>query len=217
MSPSIHLQQLGRRLLVCLALCCTLSLAYAEKQDYLTDEEIERLREAQDPPERIKLLAELLENRLEKAQTVKDPSAIKAKPIQVKPAKKNPSRKKEEVPEVQPQKPPDPPVSKSFAEWMNEYLQCLEEISNNLENFSSIPMDPKAYLKSLNKLDETLQENGKWIEQIEARLDRSEKKVMEEVSEVRQELTEDVKAAIEKTQEQMKLLKEAQKARSSRK
>jgi hypothetical protein len=192
--------------------------AYAEKEDYLTDEEIEQLREAQEPPQRIKLLSELLEKRLEKAQELKDPAAIKPKPAETeRTKKKSSSRKKDETPEAKPSRRSEPSPPRTFADWMNEYLQCLEEISNNVENFSSVPMDAKAYLKSLNKLSETLEENGRWIEQIESSLERSDRKVVEEVAEVRQELAEDVQAATEKTQEQIKLLKEAQKAKSSRK
>jgi hypothetical protein len=192
--------------------------AYAEKEDYLTDEEIEQLREAQEPPQRIKLLSELLEKRLEKAQELKDPAAIKPKPAETeRTKKKSSSRKKDETPEAKPSRRSEPSPPRTFADWMNEYLQCLEEISNNVENFSSVPMDAKAYLKSLNKLSETLEENGRWIEQIESSLERSDRKVLEEVAEVRQELAEDVQAATEKTQEQIKLLKEAQKAKSSRK
>jgi hypothetical protein len=202
--------------LLALGLFFRLDRAYAEKEDYLTDEEIEQLREAQEPPQRIKLLSELLEKRLEKAQELKDPAAIKPKPAETKPTKKkSASQKKDETPG--PSRKSEPSSPRTFAEWMNEYLQCLEEISNNVENFSSVPMDGKAYLKSLNKLSETLEENGRWIEQIESRLERSDRKVVEEVAEVRQELAEDVQAATEKTQQQIKLLKEAQKAKSSRK
>jgi t-SNARE complex subunit (syntaxin) len=99
---------------------------------------------------------------------------------------------------------------------MQEYLQCLEELSDNVENFSSMPLEPKAYLKSLNKLETTVQEHTQWISQIEGQLDGPEKKVVAEISDVLEELTEDLKAANERTQEQIKLLKETEKARSSR-
>jgi hypothetical protein len=188
----------------------------AQKPDYLSSDEIEQLREAQEPPQRIKLLVELLEKRLEKARALKDPAATKPGPEDPKAAKgsKNP-RQKQETSEVESAKATSSP-SKGFAEWMDEYLQCLEEVSSNVENFSSVPMDPKAYLKALNKLDESLKESTQWIGQIDASLERSERGVVEEVAEVLEELSDDVKAAIEKAQEQIILLKEAQKARSSR-
>ena len=194
------------------------SPAYSQKEDYLSDDEIEQLREAQDPPERIKLLVELLERRLDNARSLKDPDSAKAQAPDVKTKKKKGgANDKEETAASEPQKKSETQPAKSFADWMGEYLQCLEEVSANLENFSSVPLDPKAYLKSLNKLDESLQQNAQWIGQLEAKLDQSEKKVVEEISEVLQELSGDVKAAIEKTEEQINLLKEAQKARSSRK
>jgi len=193
------------------------SPAYSQKEDYLSDDEIEQLREAQDPPERIKLLVELLERRLDNARSLKDPDSVKAQAPDVKTKKKKGgANEKEETAASVPHRKTETQPAKSFADWMDEYLQCLEEVSANLENFSSVPLDPKAYLKSLNKLDESLHQNAQWIGQLEAKLDPSEKKVVEEISEVLQELSEDVKLAIEKTEEQIHLLKEAQKARSSR-
>jgi hypothetical protein len=68
----------------------------------------------------------------------------------------------------------------------------------------------------LSNLESTLQEHAQWINQIESQLDRPERKVVAEISDLLEELTEDLKAATERTQEQIKLLKEAEKARSSR-
>lgn len=217
MISSISLHPVGRALVLFLLWAGVSGPSLAQKQDYLTDEEIEQLREAQEPPERVKLLVELLSDRLEKARALKDPSAVKTKPVEAKTEKKkNSARKNEPASEVAPKKNPEPPPTKTFAEWMDEYLQCLEEVSNNLENFSGVPMDPKAYLKSLKRLDEALQENSHWIGQIEAKLERSEKKVVEEVTEVLGDLIDDVTAAMERAEEQINLLKEAEKARRSR-
>jgi hypothetical protein len=194
------------------------NLTYAQKEDYLSDEEIEQLREAQDPPERIKLLVEMMERRLDKARSLKDPDSVKPKAPDVKTGKKKgQAKEKKEAAGTEPPRNSESQAEKSFAVWMDEYLQCLEEVEANLENFSSVPLDPKGYLKSLNKLDESLHQNAQWIEQLEPKLDRSEKKIVEDTSEVLQELSADVKAAIEKAEEQITLLKEAQKARSSRK
>ena len=66
-------------------------------------------------------------------------------------------------------------------------------------------------------LKEELKIHAQWIDQIESQLDRPEKKVVAEISDVLEELTEDLKAATEKAEEQIKLLKETEKARSSRK
>ena len=192
------------------------SLRADAKDDYLTADEIEQLREAQEPHLRLKVLGELLENRLDKARAIKNPGSVKAKPPEPKPDKKKNAKSDNPSDAAPAEKKPEPTKTKSFLAWMEEYLQCLEELSNNVENFSASPMEPKAYLKSLSKLESTLQEHGQWIGQIESQLDRPEKKVVAEISDLLEELTGDLKQASEKTQEQIKLLKEAEKARSSR-
>jgi len=202
--------------MLALACCCWAGSVRADKEDYLTAEEVEQLREAQEPHLRLKVLGELLENRLDKARAIKDPASVKPKPPEPKPDKKKNAKSDKPDAAAPAEKKPEPAESKSFLSWMEEYLQCLEELSNNVENFSSTPLEPKAYLKSLNKLETTLQEHTQWIDQIESQLDRPEKKVVAEIADVLEELTEDLKAANEKTQEQIKLLKEAEKARSSR-
>jgi len=203
-----------RILMLMLACCCWVGSLGAEKEDYLTAEEVEELREAQEPHLRLKVLRELLEKRLDKVRALKDPASVKPKLPESKPDKKKSAKsdKVEAAPPVEVK-----PESKSLLAWMEDYLRCLEEVSDNVENFSSAPLEPKAYLKSLNKLESTLQEHAQWINQIEGQLDRPERKVVAEISDLVEELTEDLKAATEKTQEQIKLIKEAEKARSSQK
>jgi len=216
MTSPLSARLFSRVLLLALACCCWAGSVRADKEDYLTAEEVEELREAQEPHLRLKVLGELLENRLDKARAIKDPGPVKPKPPEPKPDKKK-NEKSDKLEAAAPaKKKSEPSEAKSFLVWMEEYFQCLEELSDNVESFSSTPLEPKAYLKSLNKLAATLQEHTQWIDQIESQLDRPEKKVVAEISDVLEELTEDLKAANEKTQEQIKLLKEAEKARSSR-
>ena len=205
----------SRVLMLALAFCCWDGNAQADKEDYLTAEEVEQLREAQEPHVRLKVLGELLQNRLEKARAVKDPASVKPKPSEPKPEKKKNAKSDRPNPEVPAEKKFEPAESKSFLAWMQEYLQCLEELSDNVENFSSMPLEPKTYLKSLKKVETTVEEHTQWIAQIEGQLDGPEKKLVAEISDVLEEFTEDLKAASEKTQEQIKLLKETEKARSS--
>jgi hypothetical protein len=205
-----------RILMLMLASCWWAGTVRADKEDYLTADEVEELREAQEPHLRLKVLKELLEKRLDKARALKDPASLKPKLPESKPEKKK-SVKSDKVDPASPaEKKPEPAGSKSFLAWMEDYLRCLEEVSDNVENFSSAPLEPKAYLKSLSNLESTLQEHAQWINKIESQLDRPERKVVAEISDLLEELTEDLKAATEKTQEQIKLLKEAEKARSSR-
>lgn len=206
-----------RVLLLTLAFCGRSgSICAEEKDDYLTAEEIEELREAQEPHLRLKLLAKLLEDRLDKARAIKDPESVKPKTAEPKLDKKNNAGADKPEALAQTKKKSEPPKAKSFLEWMEEYLLCLEEVSDNVENFSSAPLEPKAYLKSLKRLETTLQEHTQWFDQTESQFAGPEKKVVAEISDVLEELAEDVKAASEKTEEQIRLLKEAEKARSSR-
>jgi DNA repair exonuclease SbcCD ATPase subunit len=195
--------------------CWAESFHAGDTEDYLTAEEVEQLREAQEPHLRLKVLGELLESRLEKAQAIKDPASIKPKTPEATSDKKN---RKSDKPDVAAPaaKKTEPEESKPLLAWMEQYLRCLEELSDNVENFASEPLEPKAYLKSLNKLEKKLEEHTEWIDQIESKLDRQEKKVVAEILDVLEELTADLKAASEKAQEQIKLIKEAEKARSSR-
>jgi hypothetical protein len=208
------LAQLLRTILM-LVLACSCCIRLAHADDYLTPDEVEQLREAQEPSLRLKVFEDLLESRLNKARALKDPASVKTKPPEQKPDKKHAKSDKGAV-AVATEKTAGRTESKPFLSWMTEYLQCLEELSNNVENFSTTPLEPKAYLKSLNKLQTMLGEHSQWIDQIMGQLDKPEKKVVTEVSEVLKEVAENLKEANEKTQEQIKLLKETEKARSSR-
>ena len=188
----------------------------SQKRDYLTDEEIEQLREAQEPAERIKLLDEFLKGRLEKARALKSTDPLKEKENKPNP-EKNKSKlshsKKPGSPDSS-SKPSDKSTQKSFSDLMGEYLQCLDEISSNVENFSSFKVEPKSYLKSLKYLDQSLEEHRKWVAEISVKLDRSEKGIISEVSQALQELSADVSAGIQKANEEMKELKESKKVKS---
>ena len=215
--PKILLRILTSILSVWLLLS-TFSVFPSQKRDYLTDEEIEQLREAQEPAERIKLLDEFLKGRLERARAVKSPDSLKEKGTKPNSEKsKNAlTHDKKANPQVPSNKTPDKTSDKSFIDLMGEYLQCLEEISSNVENFSSFNVEPKAYLKSLKSLDQSLEEHRKWVAEISGKLDRSEKNMVSEVSEALQELSADVGACIQRANEEIKELKESKKGKSRR-
>lgn len=205
------------RILPATLLLLAFSIFPSQKKDYLTDEEIEQLREAQEPAERIKLLDEFLKGRLERAR------ALKSDPLKEKENKPNPEKNKNTPTHgkkagspVPSNKTSDKSADKSFTDLMGEYLQCLEEIGSNVENFSSFKIEPKAYLKSLKSLDQSLEEHRKWVAEISSKLDRSEKSIVSEVSEALQELSADVSACIQKANEEIKELKESKKGKSRR-
>jgi len=187
-----------------------------QKQDYLTEDEIEQLREAQEPADRMKLLDDFLKERLQKARALKSPGSLSGGENKANPRKEKSSSSKEvkTAPAANSSAASQKAPPKSFVDLMGEYLQCLEEISSNVENFSSFKVEPKTYLKSLKGLDQSLQEHRKWIAEISGKLDRSEKGMVTDVSEALEELSADVNAGIQKAQEEMKLLKESKKAKN---
>ena len=221
--PRASIDLLGKRLRQTVAWCGVLllvlpvcSIAAFQKQDYLTDDEIEQLREAQEPAERMKLLDDFLKERLQKARTLKSTppvSGTEKKPGTGKEKESSSKDTKKEQPRGS--SAPGPAEQKSFADLMEEYLQCLDEISSNVENFSSLKFDqPKAYLKSLKGLEQSLQEHRKWIAEISGKLDRSEKEIVSDVSEALEELSTDVNEGIQKANDELKALKEARKAKN---
>jgi hypothetical protein len=194
------------------------SLDASKKDEYLAENEIEELREAQEPAERIKLLDEFLNLRLERVRALKTPGRTKDKSTETKPPTKRSSTNSEKVEKAQAKtkKSAETLPEKNFTDLMNEYQQCLEEVSSNIENFSSFHVEPKAYLKSLSKLDESLSDHVHWLTEIEGKLDKSERELVNDISESIHELSQDVKTSLDKANEQIRLLKEAKKAKAAR-
>jgi hypothetical protein len=212
--------QYWMRSLTCCMLLLTMlqarSIFPIQKQDYLTEDEIEQLREAQDPADRMKLLDDFLKERLQKARALKSPGSVSGGENKTN-ARKDKSSSSKEVktePTANSSAASQKAKPKVFVDLMGEYLQCVEEISSNVENFSSFKVEPKTYLKSLKGLDQSLQEHRKWIAEISGKLDRSEKGIVADVSEALEELSADVNAGIQKAQDEMKVLKESKKAKN---
>ncbi len=187
-------------------------VASKSREDHLTFEETEQLRDAQEPHLRIKLLDEFLKIRLDRAKALKSPATEKDRAASEKrsgpaaPASETAVKPKAEASDA---KTP----TKSFLELMEEYLQCLDEISSNVENFSSYKTEPKPYLKSLRGLEESLGKHQTWINELLHKLTKSEKELVSEVSEVLEELSQDVRTAIEKADKELKQLKESKKTK----
>lgn len=210
-----------RSLLALFLLLMTLpgvSFSSSQKQDYLTDDEVEQLREAQEPAERMKLLDGFLKERLQKAKALKAPASAASGENKTETGKdkNSPPKGAKTTPATGSNTAPQKTAQKSFADLMGEYLQCLEEIGSNLENFSSFKVEPKSYLKSLKGLDQSLQEHRKWFGEISGKLDRSEKGIMADVSEALQELSADINSEIEKASNEVKAIKESKKSKNDR-
>ncbi|MEW5975002.1 MAG: hypothetical protein AB1898_04240 [Acidobacteriota bacterium] len=166
--------------------------------DYLTFEEVERLRDAQDPPERIKLLVRFLELRLDKAKALKDGPAAAVSDKTQEPTQKD-------------KQPSQEDSHKSLGDLLEEYLQCLDELGMNLENYSDFAIEPKPYIKSLKGLDEALSKQKAWLDQITPAASRSERVVLKDIEDALKEIQSDLQSEIARSEHQLKLMKESTK------
>ena len=196
------------------------SAVASQKRDYLTKEEVKQLREAQEPPIRMHVFTGILNKRFEKVRLAA-PSKTDAK----KEAKEDESDSK-----IASQEPPPPQSGSSnpkegrkkephqtLEEILNDYLLCLDEVSANVENARSIPLDPREYLKSLNKLDGFLQKQNQWFKTMETKsLSKAEREATEEIVQAQQELAEDLEKAMDQLMEEIKKMKDAKKAKDKK-
>jgi hypothetical protein len=196
------------------------STVASQKRDYLTEEEVEQLREAQEPPLRMHVFTGILNKRFEKVRLAA-PSKTDAK----KEVEEDDSDSK-----IASQEPPQPQsgssnpkegrkkeVHQTLEEILNDYLNCMDEISANVENARSIPLDPKEYLKSLNKLDGFLQKQYQWFKAIETKsLSKAEREATKEIVQAQNELAEDLEKAMDQLMEEIKRIKDARKAKDKK-
>ena len=196
------------------------SAVASQKRDYLTEEEVEQLREAQEPPLRMHVFTGILNKRFEKVRLAA-PSKTDAK----KEVEEDDSDSK-----IASQEPPQPQsgsskskegrkkeVHQTLEEILNDYLNCVDEISANVENARSIPLDPKEYLKSLNKLDGFLQKQNQWFKAMETKsLSKAEREATGEIVQAQNELAEDLEKAMDQLMEEIKRIKDARKAKDKK-
>ena len=201
--------------LVLTALCAIpAQFCLAQEDDYLTDKEIEQLRteEGKEPPERIRLLTDFLNARFEHARSVKTGTPYLGKDAK----EKSSVKKKGPVPDEKKEAPPDTQSPKSFKAWMAGYLKCLDEISTNVDDFSSVRLlEPKPYLKALKSLGESLEEHQKWLVDIQDKVDRPGKEVFDDARDALRDLLEDVRSNIDELNSQIEAMKESKKSKSS--
>lgn len=189
--------------------------AFPQEEDYLTEKEIAKLREEfQEPSPRIELLASFLQKRFQHARELKAGLIpLPAKVSSVDPAQKG---KKKEKPkkenaesetaneEVDPEEELGP---QTFLEWMHQFSACLADVEMNLKELPSISVDLKPMLKVMKKMNQDLAEQGDWVKAITPMLKGAEKRMLEEVAEIHQDVTEEVREylqALEAEQERLK-------------
>jgi hypothetical protein len=208
-------------LCVCLIFLIQLKRVVAsQKHEYLTEEEIEQLREAQEPPLRMNILTGILNKRFERVRSAapsktgakeegkEEDSNSKVASQKRTESKASPSNPKEG-------KKKEPP--ETLEETLNDYLNCMDEVSTNVENSRSLPLDPKEYLKSLNKLDGFLQKQNQWFKAMEIKsLNKAERETTEEILQAQRELAEDLEKARDQLMEEIKRIKDAKKEKEKK-
>lgn len=190
-----------------------------QQDDYLTDAEIDQLRteEGKEPPERLKLLNEFLKIRFERVKAIKTGIPYKEKDAQENPANVKSSKKKGGLNTGSAAASQETPLPKKFRELLEDYLKCVDEISSNVEDFSTLRLaEPKPFLKSLKNLQESLAEQHKWVQTIQGQGEKSEKEIVVDIEEALQNLLEDIKASADELNLQIEEMKNAKKGKSLR-
>ena len=208
-------------LVVCIVFVSHLeSTAASQKGDYLTEEEIEQLREAQEPPIRMNLFIGILNKRFEKIRLASTSKvAAKEEITEGDPDAKVASKKEAEskASSSNPKEGGKKEPPKTLEEMLNVYLNCLDEVGTNIENSHSLPLNPKDYIKSLNKLDGSLQKQNQWFKALETKaLKKVERETIEEIIQAQRELAEDLGKTIDQLIEEIKKMKDANKAKEKK-
>lgn len=151
--------------------------------DYLSPEEIEKVRDSQKPHQRMSVLNDIFKRRMEGAMAGWEA----AEAGDGSPREKSGNRRK----------PPDEAArSLSFREWMREVAMCLEDIEANLESYPldrplsvwdletgrPVRMNYKKFRKALKKLRKSLTEFDRWLTPRLDRVQGAESRTVDEVA-----------------------------------
>ena len=173
--------------------------------NYLSNKEIEKVRNSQKPHKRMAVFNDIFKRRMEGAIASKNSRAKYAAGNN-----KNTSKKKGREGVAQ-SHTAESLNSKAFTGWMEEVIMCLEEIETNLENYpldqslnvwdlqtgKPIRMNHKKFRKSLKTLLYSLLKFNNWLIKTRAHLNGFENKIAGETSEYVADVTENIKETIE--------------------
>ena len=171
---------------------------HARAVDYLSPEEIEKVRDSQKPHQRMSVLNDIIKRRMEGAMASWEASE----------AGDGSSRDQHRR---QGKESAEPARSLSFRGWMKEVAMCLEDIETNLESYPldrplsvwdvetgrPIRMNTKKFRKALKKLRKTLTEFDGWLALRLDRVEGSESRLAEEVADILSDLDEALEETIE--------------------
>ena len=171
---------------------------HARAIDYLSAEEIEKVRDSQKPHQRMSVLNDIFKRRMEGAMASWEASE----------AEDGGSRAQSRR---QGKESAEPARSLSFRGWMKEVAMCLEDIETNLESYPldrplsvwdletgrPIRMNHKKFRKALKKLRKSLTEFDRWLNPVLDRMEGLESRLAEEVADILSDLDEALEETIE--------------------
>ena len=171
---------------------------HARAIDYLSPEEIEKVRDSQKPHQRMSVLNDIFKRRMEGAMASWEASE----------AGDGGSRAQSRR---QGKESAEPDRTLSFRGWMKEVAMCLEDIETNLDSYPldgplsvwdletgrPIRMNPRKFRKALKKLRNSLTEFDRWLNPVLDRLEGFESRLAEEVADILSDLDEALEETIE--------------------
>ena len=171
---------------------------YAYATDYLSSEEIEKVRDSQKPHQRMLVLNDIFQRRVD--AVIATWGAVEAGDGSAW------SRFKRQGQGLE-----DPALSLSFRESMKEVAMCLEDIETNLDNYPldlplsvwhletgrPVRMNTKKFQKVLKKLRGSLTEFNHWLTSTLVQLEGVESRMAEEVAAFLSDLDEALEKTIE--------------------
>ena len=171
---------------------------HAGPVDYLSPEEIEKVRDAQKPHRRMSVLNDIFKRRMEGAM-----ASWKASEAGDGGSRAQSRRQGKESAE--------PARSLSFRQWMKEVAMCLEDIETNLDSYPldrplsvwdletgrPVRMNHKKFRKALKKLRKSLTEFDRWLNPVLDRMEGLESRLAGEVADILSDLDEALEETIE--------------------
>ncbi len=166
--------------------------------DYLSSEEIDKVRDSQKPHQRMSVLNDIFKRRMEGA--IASWEAAEARDGSAHAESKR-----------QDGGPSESGRSLSFREWLEEVAMCLEDIDTNLESYPldrplsvwdletgrPVRMNHKKFRNALKKLRDSLTEFDRWLAGKLDRMEGSEGQMAEEIADFLSDLAEVLEETIE--------------------
>ena len=171
---------------------------HARAVDYLTPEEIEKVRDSQKPHQRMSVLNDIFKRRMEGAMAGWE--AFEAGDGGSRAQSRRQGKESAE-----------PARTLSFRGWMKEVAMCLEDIETNLDSYPldrplsvwdletgrPMRMNTRKFRKALKKLRKSLTEFERWLAPRLDRVEGADSRLAEEVAEVLSDLEEALEETIE--------------------